>query len=272
MRSAGSGANLTAHDSAPDMRHPFLSLLTVVAVSCAAHLAAAQTPPRPPKPYAPVAIVRPATSGDESLAAFRTALAAAAKSRIYTELAALVLAQGFFWDRDFGRRFDPRKPPVDNLAAAVSLEQGHGVGWEALAGLAAMEAVEPLESRPGVVCAPARPGYDSVAFSKLLDVTYTTPIDWAYPRADETPVYAAPQPGSTKAKAFGAHFIRLLGFEGPESEPAPGRNQWARIALPDGQTSFVAPGSLMSLTTERLCYIKDLVAGWRIAGYIGGGN
>jgi hypothetical protein len=53
---------------------------------------------------------------------------------------------------------------------------------------------------------------------------------------------------------------------------SPGRSQWARVALPDGKQGFVAPRSLMSLTTERLCYIKDLGGGWRIAGYIAGGK
>ena len=86
--------------------------------------AAAQAPPRAPKPYAPVAITRPAASDDASFVAFRAALAAKAKPRIYAELAPLVLAQGFFWGRDFGHAFDPRKPAVDNLAAAIALEQG----------------------------------------------------------------------------------------------------------------------------------------------------
>ena len=55
------------------------------------------------------------------------------------------------------RTFDPRKPAVDNLAAAIALEQGNGAGWDTLAAFAAEATVEPLESRPGVVCAPARP-------------------------------------------------------------------------------------------------------------------
>ena len=234
--------------------------------------AIAQSPPRPLKPYAPVAITLPAASEDASFVAFRAVLGAAAKSRIYAELSPLVLTQGFFWDRDFGRQFDPRKPAVDNLAAAVALESGDGAGWSALAMFAAESAAEPLDSRPGMVCAPARPGYDGVAFAKLLDITYTSGIDWAYPRADKTPVRAAPQPSSAVTGTLGLHFIRLLGFEGPDSEPAPGRTQWARVAMPDATSGFVAPGSLMSLTGERLCYIKDLVAGWRIAGYIAGGN
>ena len=118
----------------------------------------------------------------------------------------------------------------------------------------------------------ASPTYDGIAFAKLLDNSITRDIDWAYPRADETPVRAAPQPGAAKVGTLGLHFVRLLGFEGADSEVSPGRTQWARVALPDGKQGFVAPGGLMSLTAERLCYIKDLVSGWRIAGYIAGGN
>ena len=254
------------------MRRSCSFLLAVIAASCAAVATVAQSPPRPPRPYAPVAITRPSASDDASFAAFRTALAAAVKSRLYSELALLVVERGFFWGRDFGQRFDPRKPSVDNLATAIALERGSGTGWQALAEFAAEAAVEPLESRPGVICAPAVPAYDGIAFVKLLDATVTVDIDWAYPRADETTVRGAPQPGAAEVGTFGLHFVRLIGFEGPDSEPSPGRVQWARVALPDGKQGFVAPGSLMSLTAERLCYIKDLVAGWRIAGYIAGGK
>ena len=131
-------------------------------------------------------------------------------------------------------------------------------------------AVEPLPSRSGVVCAPARPGYDSVAYARLLDTTFTSAIDWAYPSAGQTPVRVAPQRDAAVVATLGPHFVQLLGFEGADSEPAPGRSQWAHVATPDGRTGFVAPASLMSLTTEQLCYMKDQIAGWRIAGYITG--
>ncbi len=254
------------------MRRSCAFLLPVIAASCAALAALAQTPPRPPKPYEPVTITRPAALDDLTFALFRAALAVAVKTRHYAELAPLVLERGFFWGRDFGQRFDPRKPAVDNLAAAIALERGNGSGWQALADFAAEAAVEPLDSRPGVICAPARPNYDGVAFAKLLDNSVTSDIDWAYPRADETPVRAAQQPDAAQVGTLGLHFVRLLGFEGAGSEARPGRTQWARVALPDGKQGFVAPRSLRSLTGERLCYIKDLVAGWRIAGYIAGGN
>jgi hypothetical protein len=268
MRRTCSGANLTVHDSASKMRARYSTFpLALVASWLAMAPSVAQSPPRPPKPYAPVAITRVAPSDDAEFITFRKALAAVAKRRLYTELSPLLLTQGFFWDRDFGRHFDQHSPPVDNLAVATALEQNNGAGWDALATFAAEAAVEPLDSRPGVVCAPARPGYDGVAFTKMLDMTYTSDKDWAYPRADETPVRDAPQPDAAVSSKFGVHFIRLLGFEGPDSDPAPSRNLWARVAMPDGKIGFVAPGSLMSLTSARLCYIKDVV-GWRIAGYI----
>jgi hypothetical protein len=247
-------------------------LLAVMAALCAVLSAAAQSSSRPPRPYQPVAITRPAALDDVTFALFRAALAVAVKTRHYAELAPFVLERGFFWGRDFSQRFDPRKPAVDNLAAAIALEHGSGTGWQALAAFAAEATVEPLESRPGVICAPASPTYDVIDFARLLDTTVTSDIDWAYPRVDETPVRGAPEPDAANVGTLGPHFVRLLGFEGGESEPAPSRTQWARLALPDGKQGFVAPGSLRSLTTERLCYIKDLVAGWRIAGYIAGGN
>jgi hypothetical protein len=225
-----------------------------------------------PKPYPPVAVTLPQASEDDSFKEFRTQLAAVARARRYADLAALVRAQGFFWDRDYGRRYDRRRPAVDNLAAALALEHRNGSGWELLAAFAAEISVEPMASRPGVVCAPARPSYDGIAFARLLDTTYTASLDWAYPRAQQTPVHAAAQADAKILGTLGAHFVQLLGFEGPDGEAAPGRSQWARVVTPEAITGFVAPGSLLSLTAERLCFIKDLVAGWRIAGYVAGGN
>ena len=156
-------------------------------------------------------------------------------------LGRLVQSQGFFWDRDFARAFDPRKPAVDNLAAAIQLEHRNGSGWDLLAALAAEAAVEPMASRPGVVCAPANPSYDSVAFARLLDATHTGVSDWVYPRAAETTVHAAPQPAAAVLGTLGPQFVRLLGFEGPAGEPAPERKLWARVATPDAKSRLRCP-------------------------------
>ena len=203
--------------------------------------AIAQPPSPPPKPYEPVAITHAAAFEDASFVAFRATLAAAANSRIYAELARLMPVQGFFWDRDFRRRFDARKPAVDNLALAIELERRDGIGWKALAVFAAEAAVEPLDSRPGVICAPARPGYDGVAFAKLLDTSYTAGVDWAYPRADSTPVRAAPQPDADLAGTLGLHFVRVLRFEGADNDPVSRRTQWTRVVMPDGTARICRP-------------------------------
>lgn len=226
----------------------------------------------PPRPYTPVQITRPDAWNDAGFTKFRHELAAIAEARVYARLASLVHDRDFFWDRDFGRRLDPRKPAIDNLALAIALEHDNGTGWTRLAEFAAEPSAEPLESRPGVVCAPARPRYDGVAYGKLLDVTYTDALDWAYPRADTTPVRVAPEPKAAAVGALGTAFVRLLGFSGPDSEPNPGGKLWARVAMPDGRIGFVAPNSLMSLTAERLCYVRDTLSGWQIVGFVAGGN
>jgi hypothetical protein len=224
-----------------------------------------------PKPYAPVAIARAAAPADESFAAFRAKLAAAAKRRLFSDLAPLIEPHGFFWERDFGNGFDRRKPAVDNLAIAVALERDNGAGWERLAELATETAADPLPSRHGVICAPAAPVYDGVAFSRLQDTTYTGVGDWMIPRADETPVRAAPSADAALVGTLGLAFVRQL-EPNKKDGPHPARSSWTRVVMPDGKTGFAAPGSLRSLTPARLCYVKDLVAGWRIAGYIAGGN
>jgi hypothetical protein len=245
----------------------FIAAVTVLTTPVGAE----QRPPAP-KPYELVAIALPPASEDTGFNAFRAELAAVAKRRIYAELARLVDAQGFFWHRDFARRFDPRKPAVDNLTAAIRLEHRDGAGWVTLAAFAAEPSAEPLVSRAASVCAPARPAYDGVAYAKLLGITYSSDIDWVYPRTDDAPVYAAPQPDAAVIARLGLHFVRLIGFEGPDSEPSRLRSQWARIATPAGKVGYAAPNTVMSLTMERLCYRKDMLGAWWIAGFIGAGK
>jgi hypothetical protein len=247
-------------------------LLTVVAAFVVAAPAVAQLPSQPTAPYAPVGIVLPAPSTDPSFAAFRSAIAAVAKARLYADLEALVQSQGFFWDRDFGHDYDPKKPSVDNLAMAIELERGDGMGWEKLARFAEEKTLDALDSRPGVLCAPARPAYDTVDFSRLLNATYTAPTDWTYPLADGAPVRAAPRANAPTIGQLMLQFVRHLGLQRAEADSTQPDAAWAKVALPDGKIGFVEPGHLSSLAVERLCYVKDMVAGWRITGFIGGGS
>jgi hypothetical protein len=248
-------------------RHPLCHLLAI-AVSWTMPLWAMAQTSRPPKPYAPVAITRPPPFEDSSLQTFRAMLALVAKSRVYAELAPIVVTQGFFWGRDFGQHYDPRRPAVDNLAAAISLESGNGAGWNVLAAFAAEVSAEPLESRPGVLCAPASPGYDNIEFSRLLDITDTSASDWVYPRDDGTAVRSAARQDAPGLGMLGSHLVRMLAFDSSNGNAAIGHEPWTRVALPDGSIGYVAPGRLISLAAIRLCYIQDLAGRWRIAGVI----
>jgi hypothetical protein len=236
-------------------------LVALVATPCRVNPA-----DQPPKPYPAIAIALPAAPRDPSFEAFRGALAAAAKDRRYSELAPLV-AREFFWARDFAHAFDGRRPAVDNLAAAIRLEHREGSGWQALAAFAAEPTAEPLVSRPGVVCAPAPPQYDRVAFARMLDETHGAQFDWNYPRTEHTPVHVAPERSAAVIGTINLHFVRRLGFDRANGASS-NRNHWTRIVTPAGLVGFVIPGALMSLNSERLCYGKDAVGQWRIVGYV----
>lgn len=223
------------------------------------------------KPYKPVPVTLPAAPVDPKFTTFRNELAEAARSRVYAKLAALVESKNFFWDRDFGNKFDRRKPAVDNLAHALRLEHENGLGWTLLADFAADASAAPNDLRPGVVCTPAQPAFDGVDLDKLIDLTRTESVDWAYTRAPGIPVHAAPRANAHVVETLGVHFVRLLGFEGPDSD-TPGVTQWAKVATPSGRTGFVAPNSLLTPTAERLCYAKNATGEWRIIGYAGSGD
>jgi hypothetical protein len=104
--------------------------------------AAAQAPPRAPKPYAPVAITRPAASDDASFVAFRAALAAKAKPRIYAELAPPVLAQGFFLGPRLQSGLRSAQARGGQPCRRDRARAGQGAGWGTLAAFAAEATVE----------------------------------------------------------------------------------------------------------------------------------
>ncbi len=207
---------------------PLLALLIAAQLAAAPALGEEQ---RAPKPYKAVPVVLPVAFEDTGFAAFRQELAAIAKSRVYAELARLITAQGFFWERDFASAFDRRKPAVDNLAAAIRLEHRSGAGWNALAAFAAEPTAAPLPSYAGVICAPRRPQFDEVEFDRLLKQTDTAESDWAYPRADKTSARGA------------AHRRRSDRNPRPAFRPAHGPRQQQETARA-GKRSFVRPRNM----------------------------
>ena len=233
-----------------------------VALSFAVLLGAAHAERRiaPVRPYAPVAVTPPPLQPDDALDTFRAEVVKAARGRVYAELARLTAAQGFFWLREFEGRFDPRRPGVDNLALALRLEHNGGAGWAELEQLAGEERMLPLESRPGVVCAPGKPAFDGLAFDRLVQDTRTIPEDWAYARVPDVAVRAAPRNEAPALEILGLHFVRVLDRTGG----------WPKVVAPGGVTGFVPPGALRTFDATLLCYGKDGTGRWSIVGVIGG--
>jgi hypothetical protein len=245
---------------------------TPAAASAQAPAAApAATATKPAKPYKPVAVKIIAAPRDAAFAALRKDLGDIAKRKDRAALSNLVVAKDFFWERDFGGGFDPQKSSLDNLSTALSLED-EASAWDVLAGFAAEPSAGPLPGRPEAICTPATPQFDDAARDKLLDDTESDGIEWLYPRAAGLPVRAAPKADAAVVETLGLAFVRVLGFDENSGDGDPVRTAWARVAAPSGKTGFIAPGTLVSPYTDRLCFGKGSDGAWRIVGYVGGGD
>lgn len=257
------------------IRKQHVRCLAALMIAAAAIAPAAAQKPRgraaAVEPYQPVAVTRPAAPDDPTLQAFRQQLTAVARKRVYAQLTPLVQAQGFFWARDFGNRFDARKPAVDSLAAALSLERANGDGWNALVAFAADATASPLDSRPGIICAPAEPQFDGIALDRLIERTRTDDVDWMYVKVAGTPARASARPNAPVVETLGLHFVRYLGMDGNDDN-ASLRTHWVKVATPGGKQAYVAPNALLTVTTARLCYGKDHLGRWTIAGFVGAGD
>ena len=269
------------------MRRPFVTILLAgAAMALAGGPILAQAPvqrapapaPAPPpalpaqKPYKTVAVTISAMPRDAAFEALRKELGDIAKRKDRAALAQRIVLRDFFWERDFSGGFDPKRPNIDNLAAALTLEADDGSGWEALAAFAAETSAGPLPGRPSIVCAPAIPQFDEEARDRLIETTQSDGLEWNYPRTAGLQVRAAPQANAAVVETLGLNLVRVLGFEDKDGDTDPVRNAWARVATPGGKTGFVAPNSLLSPYADRLCYAKEGTGPWRISGYVGGGD
>jgi hypothetical protein len=266
---------------------PF-ALLAGAAVVATVPSAAAQTPAQRPqaaparpapaapalparKPYAVVKVTIPAAPPDPALDALRKELAEIARRKDRAALAQRVAARDFFWERDFRGSFDPGRPSIDNLATALAVENDDGGWWDQLLAFATEPTAGPLPGRPSVICAPAVPQFDEEARNRLVDSTGTDGVDWSYPRTPSLAMRAAPQQNAAVVESLGPHLVHVLGYEDKDGEMEPARTAWLRVAAPSGKAGFVAPNTLVSSYTDRLCYAKA-GATWRIVGYVGGGD
>jgi hypothetical protein len=229
-----------------------------------------QQPPQPPplapaKPYKPVAVTPSKPLEDADLAAMRKQLAAAAQKKDRAALAKLVVAQGFFWERETGDAADKKKSGIDNLANALGLGNKDAAGWDILASYAEEPTASPSADHKGAICAPADPGFDGPAFEALLKATQTDAGEWGYPLSADVAVHAAPQASAPVTGKLGLALVRVM----PEATAeAP---SYLRVVTPDGKTGFVSVDSVAPIGNDQICYVKDGGA-WKIGGYIGGGE
>lgn len=246
--------------------------IAVFAAVLVAATASAQSPPRgqPPaaatgKPYKPVAATPPKPMGDSSFDAFRKQLGEAAQRKDRLALARLTVAQGFFWQRENRDRADKRKAGIDNLSAALSLNNKDGVGWDILAGYVDDPAASAPPTHKDALCAPAEPTYSAQEFAALLKATQTEASDWGYPLTAGIDVRAAAYAGAPVIDKLELALVQI------SPGTASGSVAFLRITAPSGKIGFVSVDAIGPLGNDQICYVKD-AAGWKVGGYIGGGE
>jgi hypothetical protein len=228
---------------------------------------AAQEQPRqpaPPKPYKPIPVTLPQPYSDPSFTAFRKQLSDIAGRRDRAALARLVV-RNFFWMGERGDKADKKKSGIDNLAAAVDLDNADGSGWQALAEAANEATLEPVPERKGIMCAPAIPKFDEMAAGQMAKDTGTDPSEWGYPTKPDVEVRATATADAPVVEKLGVHLVRVM-----LEQPAGGAPGFLRVVAPSGKVGFVPEQFISPLETDQLCYVKD-ATGWKIAGFAGEG-
>ncbi len=234
--------------------------------------AQAQAPhqPAPPKPYKAIPVKLAEPYSDPSFVAFRKELADIASKKDRAALAKLTV-NNFFWLGEKGEKTDKKKSGIDNLAAAIELDDKDGAGWDALKAAADEPTLEPVPDRKGIMCSPASPTFDEAAADAVAKDTGTDPSEWGYVVKPDTEVRGAAKADAPVTEKLGQTLIRIM----PEEQPAaaagtPQQQQepFLRIVSPSGKVGYVREESIAPLGTDQLCYVKD-GSTWKIAGYAG---
>jgi hypothetical protein len=228
---------------------------------------AAQEQPRqpaPPKPYKPIPVTLAQPYNDPSFAAFRKQLSDIASRKDRAALARLVV-RNFFWMGEKGDKADKKKSGIDNLAAAIDLDNADGSGWQSLAEAAGEATLEAVPEHKGIMCAPAIPKFDEMAADQMAKDTGTDPSEWGYPSKPDVEVHAAAKADAPVIEKLGLHLVRVMLEQPAAGAPEP---PFLRIVTPSGKVGFVAEQLISSLEADQLCYVKD-ATGWKIAGFAG---
>ena len=241
--------------------------ISAVALLLTTWPALAQAPPKAPpvKPYKAVALVPPNPVTDATFEAMRKQLADVATRKDRAALSKLVVGQGFFWDRENGNGADARKPGLDNLAAALGLNNKDGVGWDLLATFADDPTASASPDHKAALCSPADPAFNAKDLDDLTDATGTDLSEWGYPVVDGVELRAAGQPNAPVVDKLGLYFVHVL------PDAITGSPTFLHVALPNGKTGYVSIDAIAPMGNDQICYVKD-GGNWKIGGYVGGGE
>jgi hypothetical protein len=216
-------------------------------------------------------VTLPQSYNDPGFEAFRKELGDIARRKDRAALATKTVVEGFFWIGDKGDKTNKRESRINNLAAAIGLDNQDGLGWEILADAADEATLEPIPDKNGVMCSPAVPVFDQRAAEQAAKATGTQPGDWAFPAKGSLDVHVAGNTSSPVIEKVGSVLVRILP-DGPlpgagdAPLPQPG-SYFVRIVTPSGKVGYVQDDTISALDNDRLCFVKDAV-GWKITGYI----
>jgi hypothetical protein len=250
----------TKRFSTRPLQIPGLALAVVLAAASAVLAQSA-----PPKPYKAVTVTPPAPVNDPALDALRKQAGEAAQKKDRAALASLVVAQGFFWQRDGRDRADKRKSGLDNLTTALSLNNKGGAGWDILYSYTDDPTASPSSAFKGALCAPGEPSHNAAAFAELLKSTQSDVSEWGYTLSPATEVHEKAQASAPVVEKLAPMFVRV------SPDKALGSAAYQRIIMPSGKAGFVTIDAVAPLGSDQLCYVKD-GGNWKIGGYIGGGE
>jgi hypothetical protein len=222
----------------------------------------------PPKPYKLIPVKPAQPYNDPSFTAFRKQLGEIASKKDRAALAKIT-ANDFFWMAEKGDKADKKKSGVDNLAAAIELDDKNGTGWEVLSVVSNEATLEPVPERKGIMCSPASPTFDEAAADNVAKDTGTDPSEWGYTTKPDVEVRGAAKADAPVIEKLGQILVRIMPEEQPAAASAPQpEQQFLRVVTPAGKVGYVHEEFIAPLGTDQLCYVKD-ASGWKIAGYAG---
>ncbi len=221
----------------------------------------------PPTAYKTIPVTLAQPYSDPSFVAFRKQLGDIVGKKDRAALAK-VIASSFFWLGEKGDKADKKKSGIDNLAAAIDLDNKDGFGWDALAAAANEPTLQEVPDRKGVLCSPAAPVFDETAAEGVAKDTKTDPTEWGYVIQPNVEVRGAAKADAAVIDKLGQHLVRFLPEEPPQN--APQQDQpFVRIVTPSGKVGYVRAELVSLLASDQLCYVKD-GGSWKITGYAGG--